>query len=202
MEKKETQEKKDERKNISTSTAVRALINGFVSYSVLIVFIFLTLLIVVSWIINNNKNVIDYDVLKYSLPAIAAFIIFFLVKGICNLSTYDLFKNCKIENDQIEKVSIKMNFFYICCVIFSVCVIIIYLLTRFNNEKTIIQNYSEIYYTNNEPAYAEFKINEMIDTFETEKTNVLIQAIIMECGLIFGIFSLIPTQKNLIKKYN
>ena len=196
MKEKDLQEKKV----ISSKTAIKGLINGFVAYGILVIFIFLSIIISVAWVINNNKNTINYNVLKYSLPAIASILIFFLIRCICKLSTFDLFKKCKIEDNQIETVSTKMNLFFICVIIFSVCIIIFYLLTRFNNTLITLEinNYYSIY----SEDFAEFKSNEILQNFDTEKSDVLIQTLIIEIGLLLGLFSLIPEQKKLIKKYN
>jgi hypothetical protein len=191
-----------EKKEISSKTAVKGLINGFVAYGILILFIFLSLIILVSWGVNNNKENIDYNVLKYTLPVFAAFLIFFLIRGVCKLSTFDLFKKCKIKEDDIEKVSTKMNFFYIICIAFFVFLIIVCLLVRFNNEKITVQSYSDMYYELYDEDFAEYKTTELIEEYETTKSDVIIQTMLLECGLLLGIFSLIPTQKKLIEEYN
>lgn len=201
MEKQEAKEENN-KKNISPKTAVKGLINGFVAYGILIIFIFLSIVIFVAWLINNNKNAVNYDVLKYSLPAIASILIFFLIRCVCKLSTFDLFKKCQIEKEQIEAVSTKMNLFFICSVVFSVCIIIFYLLTRFNNSLITIEKNIDNYYSIYSEDLAEFKTNEILKDFELEKSDVLIQTLIIELGLLSGLFSLIPEQKKLIKKYN
>ena len=124
-----------DKKAIHPRTAVKALINGFVAYGILIIFIFLTITVFTTWIVDNNRDVVNYDVLKYSSPLLAAFLIFFLVRATCHLSTFDLFKNCKIEKEEVDEVCTKMNFFYICLIAFSVAIIIIYMITRFSNER-------------------------------------------------------------------
>ena len=191
----------EEKKSIVPRTAVKGLINGFVAYGILLVFIFLTVVVIVTWAIDNHKSTINYDVLKYILSVIAAFMIFFLVRLDCRLSTFDLFKNCKIEEKEVEGVCTKMNCFYICLVGFSVVAIIIYLMARFNNEKVQITrdliNYNEV-----SSAYAEEKEQELIEEYETNKADTIIQTTIVEMGLLLGIFSLVPTQKKLIEKYN
>ena len=204
QEKKENVEKKiesTEKKSILPRTAVKALINGFVAYGILLIFIFLTITIFTTWIVDNNKSVINYDVLKYTLPLLAAFLIFFLVRANCRLSTYDLFKNCKIDKEEVDKVCSKMNFFYICLVAFSVITIIVYLITRFSNERVQISRDLMIYNQTNS-IYAEEKEQELIEEYETNKANTLVQTLIIEMGLLLGIFSLIPNQKRLIERYN
>ena len=207
-EKKETTEqvekkvqKKLEKKSILPRTAVKALINGFVAYGVLLIFIFLTIAVFTTWLVDNNKNVINYDVLKYSLPLMSSFLIFFMVRATCRLSTYDLFKNCKIEKEELDNVCTKMNFFYICLVAFSVVVIIIYLITRFSNERVQI-NRDLMIYSQTNSVYIEEKESELIKEYESNKADTLIQTLIVEMGLLLGIFSLIPNQRRLIERYN
>ena len=202
----EKQENKQEnknlnKKNIIPKTAVKGLINGFISYGILLIFIFLSIVVVVTWFVNNHMKTIDYNVLKYSLPLIGALLIF-LVRATCRLSTFDLFKKCKIEKDDVNKVCSKMNFFYICVVAFSVVTVLLYLMVKVGNEKVQIARDMMSYYSPSISAYAEKKEQELITKYEEERNDYLIQTIIIEMGLLSGIFSLIPNQKKLIEKYN
>ena len=190
-----------EKKNILPRTAVKALINGFVSYGILLLFIFLSMIVLTVWAVDNNKDVIKYDILKYTLPSIAAFIIFFFVRVTCRLSTFDLFKNCKIEKDEINNVCTKMNFFYICLIGFSVITIIIYLMTKFSNDRVQISRDIMIYSEVNS-VYAQEKESELIYEYEKNKSDIIMETMIVEIGLLLGIFSLIPKQKKLIERYN
>ena len=194
-------EENKEKKSIISRTAIKGLINGFISYGFLLIFIFLSIAVVVTWLVDNNKASINYDVIKYTLPLMGAFLIFFLVRATCRLSTFDLLKKCKIEKDDIDKVCNKMNFFYICIVIFSVITILIYLMARVDNEKVQITR-DLISYSSSIPGYAEKKEQELITKYEEERADFLIQTLIIETGLLLGIFSLIPNQKKLIKRYN
>ncbi|MBR1539714.1 MAG: hypothetical protein IJ629_00760 [Clostridia bacterium] len=197
----EEKKKVVEKKSIVPRTAVKALINGFVAYGILLIFIFLTIAIFTTWLVDNNRNVVNYDVLKYTLPLMAAILIFFLVRGTCRLSTYDLFKNCKIEKKEVDNVCTKMNFFYICLVAFSVATIIIYMITRFSNERIQITR-DLMFYNQSNSIYAEEKEEELIEEYEMNKANTLVQTLIVEMGLLLGIFSLIPNQRRLIERYN
>ncbi len=200
MEEKQ-ENKNEEKKIIVPRTAVKGLINGFVAYGILLIFIFLSIVIVTTWLVDNHKSQIDYNVLKYSLPTLAAFLIFFLVRVNCRLSTFDLFKNCRIQKEEVDKVCGKMNFFYICLVAFSVITIIVYLLTRFGNERSNINRDLAVYRETNS-VYAEEKEEELIKEYEENRSDTLIQTLIVEMGLLLGIFSLIPHQKKLIERYN
>ena len=205
QEKKEKLETKAtvKKKSIIPRTAVKGLINGFVSYGILLVFIFLTIVIFTTWLVENHKDAVDYNTLKYSLPILAAFLIFFLVRATCRLSTFDLFKNCKIDKKDIDSVCNKMNFFYICVVVFSVIVIIMYLIMRFSNEKLMItRELSQYSPSSTVSSYVEEREEELINNYEENKINTLTQTIIIEVGLLLGIFSLIPNQRRLIEQYN
>ena len=199
MEKQEI--KMPKKKSIIPRTAVKGLINGFVAYGILLLFIFLSIAVVITWFIENHKDMIDYNVLKYTIPLLGAFLIFFIVRATCRLSTFDLFKTCKIKKGEVENVCGKMNFFYICVVAFSVITIIFYLITRFSNEKILIvrdlSNYSQ-----SNSYYAREKEEELIENFEANRADTLVQTLIVEMGLLLGIFSLIPNQRRLIERYN
>lgn len=198
---KDKKSEKFEKKRIFPRTAVKALINGFVAYGILVLFIFLTIVVLVTWVVDNNMDKIDYNVLKYSLPLLASFVIFFLVRATCRLSTFDLFKKCKIEKDEVDKVCGKMNFFFVCLVFFSVITIIIYLITRFSNERVQI-NKNLMIYSQSNSFFVENKKQELIEEFEANRSNTLVQTLIIEMGLLLGIFSLIPNQRRLIERYN
>lgn len=191
-----------EKKCIDVKTAVKALINGFIAYGVLITFIFLAVIVFVSWQINQYKEYIDYDTLKYSLPIIAAILAFFLVRLVCRLSTYDLFKKCRIEKEDVDKVATRMNLFFIGCVVFSVILILIILTVRFNNQKINIQQTVDVYYSQYSKSFADYLTLEMISDFQMDRAITLIQVIIVEFGLLFGIFSLTGTQRFFIQRYN
>lgn len=203
-EKEEVVEKKvtsNEKKSIVPRTAVKALINGFVAYGILLIFIFLTIAIFTTWLVDNNREAVNYDVLKYTLPLMAAFLLFFLVRLTCHLSTFDLFKNCKIEKEEVDNVCTKMNFFYICLVAFSVATIVIYMITRFSNERIQIARDIMVYNQANS-VYADEKEQELIEEYEVNRANTIVQTLIVEMGLLLGIFSLIPNQRRLIERYN
>ena len=190
-----------DKKSIYPKTAVKGLINGFVSYGILLAFIFLTITVFITWIVENNRSHINYDVLKYTLPLLASFLIFFLIRATCRLSTYDLFKNCKIEENEKEKVCTKMNFFYLCLIVFFIITIIVYLITRFSNEKIQIQR-ELAFYSQSNSIYAEEKEEELIEAYQEDRCDTLVKTVIVEMGLVLGIFSLIPNQRRLIDRYN
>ena len=201
IEKEEEKVQTPDKKEILPRTAVKALINGFVAYGILLLFIFLTIAIFTTWLIKNNKSAVDYNTLKYTLPLLASFLIFFLVRATCHLSTFDLFKNCKIKKEEIDGVCTKMNFFYVCLIAVSVATIILYMIMRFSNERIQVDR-DLIRYRESNSIIAEEKEAELIQEYEGNRANTLIQTLIIETGLLLGIFSLIPNQRRLINRYN
>ena len=187
---------------ISSNTAIKGLINGFISYGFLIGFIFLIIFLIITNTINNIEGSQNATILQYTIPTITAIIIFFIVRIVCNLSTFDLFKKCKIDKKEISKVSSKMNLFYIIFIVFSLMIIIMNLTLRFKNQRLNIAETQEQYYEIYEKNMADDLTIELIKEYSINKFHTIIHAIIIEFGLFLGTFSLIPTQKNLIEKYN
>ena len=191
-----------EKKHIENRVAVKGLINGFIAYGVLLAFLFISLVVFVSWLLNKYQDSASYHVLKYTLPVFAAFLAFFLIRLICRLSTFDLFKKCKVYKKDEVKISSKMNLFFIGCAIISVVLILLILNVRFNNQKTDIEQTSQEYYADLPDSFAEYLTIEMISDFREDRAVTIIQVVIIEIGLLFGLLSLISTQRKLIERYN
>ena len=193
----------EKKKNIDTKVAVKGLITGFVSYGILIIFLFFTLTIFIAWLIGNNMDAFyNYNLVRYSLTIFGGIILFFFIRLICKLSTIDLLNKCKIKKDDINKISSKMNIFFICFVIFLLIIIVISLLAKFNLQKSEIRLKNAKYHSTLPDEFAETLTNNLIEDYQIQKSHTILQTAILEIGLILGIFSLIPTQKKLIEKYN
>lgn len=193
----------EKKKNIDAKVAVKGLITGFVSYGILIIFLFFTLAIFIAWLIGNNIDAFyNYNLVKYSLTIIGGFILFFFIRLICKLSTIDLLNKCKIKKDDINKVASKMNIFFICFTIFLLIIIITSLLARFNLQKSEIQLKDAKYHSTLPYEFAETLTDSLIKDYQIQKSHTILQTTILEIGVILGIFSLIPTQKRLLEKYN
>ena len=117
-------------------------------------------------------------------------------------NTYNLGKKWKGEKEDVDSISSKMTMFFIGCIIISVILVIAILNVRFYNETINIQETSTSYYSEFTDSFADYLTNELINDFKTEKPIVIIQAIIIEIGIFFGLISLISIQKNLIERYN
>ena len=191
-----------EKKHIDKKVAVKALINGFISYGILLMFLFISLIVVVSWALNKYKDSVSYNILKFTLPVLTAFLAFLLIRLVCRLSTFDLFKKCKVYKKDVNKISSSMNIFFIGCVIVSIILILVTLNVRFSNQKLDIQRSTDEYYSEFSEPFAEYLTLEMISDFRVDRSITIIQTTIIELGLLFGLFSLISTQKKYIERYN
>ena len=206
---KETKSKKtkkvkvtNEKQLISKGTAIKGLINGFLSYAFVLGFIFLIISLIILNLFTNHTTGNLNSTLRFTLPLIASIIIFFMIRWVCDLSTFDLFKKCKIKDEDISKVSSNMNLFYILFIMFSLIVVIFTLTTKFNEEKASIELASEEFYSIHSESFADSLIAEMVEDFAIEKIYSIMYAIIFETAIFLGTLSLIKTQKELIKKYN
>ena len=92
-----------EKKEISTRTTVKAIITGFVSYGIIVTFICLLIIALGNQFLSNYSG-ISGQVLHITVPLIAIIFLYFIIRGICNLSTYDVFKKCKKNTDNYKKI--------------------------------------------------------------------------------------------------
>ena len=191
-----------EKKEIEAKVAVKGLVNGFIAYGFLIFFIVIAAVVFVNWKLNQYQDSVNYEVLEFTLPIIIAFLMYFLIRRICQLSSYDLFKKCRIKQEDIEKVKNKMNLFFIGSAIFFVIVFVLLLTIKFNNEKISIYQTSNNYYSIYSEEFAESLTLDLIYEFQEEKYIFSLQAAIIEIGLLAGLFSLISGQEKFIERYN
>ena len=199
---KEETKKSTKKQIISAGVATKNLINGFVSYSFLIGFIFLIIYLVLMNCLNNFTNNNLPEKLNYTIPAISAIIIFFLIRGICYLSSYDLFKKNKINKKELSIVCSNTNLFYILLVILSIALVTLNLTVRFRNERASLEQQKLQYYEIYEENMADDLLVDAIEEYTTEKHITVIKTLIFELGVVLGLFSLFTHQKNLIEKMN
>lgn len=190
----------NKKKTLNVNSASRGLIIGFLSYGILLAFIFLSLIIFISWKVNQSTQ--NQETVKYIISVCSAFLMFFLIRTACKLCTIDLFRNYKIKIDDISKVTTVMNLFFIMCVIVSIAFSLLFLKTDLNSQKkTLIEN-QQTYYSQYSKEFADYLTENLISEYQLNRFTLLIQMFIVDSGVIFGLFSLITIQKNLIEKYN
>lgn len=190
-----------DKKEISVKTSVKAIITGFVAYGILLGFLAICVKLIINAIINAlpNSNLVT---LSYSLPLLGIFVIYFVIHGLCRLSTYDVFKKCKTNEENIDNISRKMNLFFIICIIFSVVFSIATLslsnTAKYQSIELAKLEYGSVFSND----FTNQLTNSMINDFNKEKTYSLISTTILELGFVVSFFSLIPFQKKMLKLYN
>lgn len=189
------------KKEITVKTSVKAIITGFVAYGIILFFIFSCGYLLVDAIINS-LNIPNKLALSVTLAVIGAIILFFTIHGLCRLSTYDVFKKCKTNPENISKISQKLNLFFLLCVIISLLLSISLLFLKLDSLYKSIQlselQYKQVFSSN----FTKQLTNDMLMEYNQEKINLLLSTIILELGFVTSVFSLIPYQKKTLELYN
>lgn len=190
-----------DKKEISCKTTVKAIITGFVSYGVIIIFLCLLLIAIANYLLGNivTSNVSG---LYITLPLMATLIIYLIAQLLCKLSTYDVFKKCKTNPDNYKRIFKFLTLFFIICIILSIILFLtlLYLNLQFQ-AKTIeytVLKYREIF----SAEHTKMLQDEMIELYNISKINLIRSTIILEIGFTISFLSLIPYQMKMIKKYN
>lgn len=192
---------KEEKKEISLVTTVKAVITGYVAYGILIGFVVYMLGIVVNWCIKSLPNV-DMKVISITVPLLAVFMLYSVVRGVCKLSIHDVFKKCKTNPENLPKAITRLNLFVIIAIVVYVVASISLMIINFSNKQKSIMVSSYRYKTIHSEEFAASLTNEMLEQFEEEKNNTIISTIILELGMTVSLFSVIPLQKKLITEEN
>lgn len=189
-----------EKKEISVRTSVKAIITGFVAYGIILLFLCLLASLFSGAIINSIEN-INKSLIFTIVTVIETIILFFLIRTLCKLSTFDVFKKCTTNPENVDQISKKLTVFFIICAIFFVFVSIFFSIIRNNNEYKSIEivkmQYSQVF----SDDFTEQLTNNILKEFEQEKQISLISTIIVDLGLVISFISLIPYQKEILKKY-
>lgn len=190
-----------EKKEISCRTTIKAIITGFVSYGVITIFVCLLLLAIANHFLENivTSNISG---LYITLPLMASLLIYLFTQLICKLSTYDVFKKCKTNPNNYKRIFKYLTIFFIICIILSIVLFLslLYLNLEFQ-AKTIdytILKYKEIF----SAEHTQMLQDEMINLYNSTKTNLVRSTIILEIGFTISFLALIPYQMKMIKKYN
>lgn len=193
--------KKEDKKEITLGTTVKAVATGYVAYGILIGFIVYIVGIFINWALGLLPNA-NMKVISVTVPLLEAFFLFYIIRCICKLSIHDVFKKCKTNPDNLPKVFTRLNL----CIMIFIAVFVVatigILMINFNSEKQSIVVASYQYKTIHSEEFAAELTNEMLEQFEEEKTNKMIRAVIIELGMVVSLFSVIPLQKKLITEYN
>ena len=192
---------KEEKKEISSKTTVKAIITGYIAYGILVAFLMFVLGVAVNWALSLLPNA-NSKVLSVTIPLIGVILIYFMIHGVCKLSIYDVFKKCKTNPNNLQKIISRMNLFVIICITVDVIASVGILVINFNNQQKAIEIASHKYSNVHSEQFVEELTNDMKNEFNETKTNMLISTVIMELGMVVSWFSVIPLQKKLITEYN
>ena len=196
------------KQKISEKTAVKAIITGYVSYGILISFIFAILIILLAYI--SNKFMLSTNLFCTILTSlIFSFLLYFTIRLICKLSNIDLLRKCKFDKKQEVFVCKRLNLFYLLCTLFFILVIISSLLVRFNTQLSQIEyNYQTKIIDMSKDDYnlaidyaEDYKKNALNDYYKNRETTLIISTIV-ELGLVLSFISLVPYQKKMLDIYN
>lgn len=192
---------KEEKKEITLGTTVKAVITGYVSYGILVGFIVFAISIFINWCLSILPNV-NERVIAITIPLLSIFFLYAIVRGVCKLSIHDVFKKCKTNPENLTKVTSRLNLFVMILIAVFVVGSIGILMINFNNQEQCIIVSSYQYKAIHSPEFAAQLTNEMMNQYAEEKTNAIISTVIIELGMVISLFSVIPLQKKLIEKEN
>lgn len=193
-----------EKKEIGSKTTIKAIITGFVSYGIIAIFIGFIVLMGVSQFLNMYTGRTAAG-LYITIPLMAAIILFFVIHGLCRLSTYDVFKKCKTNPENYKTISKYLNLFFIFCIIFAIilCLTIVYNKLKYQliyiehrRTELMLQHVYPNDYIDNVLA------NEWITTYDNAKINLIRSSVILITGVAISFLSLISFQKKMLEKYN
>lgn len=186
-----------EAKETNYKSILKSNIITFLSYSILISFIFS----LVVFIIKNALSGISNNVLSIILSLISGILIFFILHFICKSSTLESMKKQSMNEENSNIFIKRMTLFFLICIIFSILTCIGYLL--FNNfafSQAITQVYEKYSFVSSELAN---RITEHIyEEYQSSILNKIYSTIIIELSLVISFLSLIPYQKKMLGKFN
>lgn len=190
-----------EKKEITAQTTVRAIITGFASYGIILVFISLLVYAIAENFLSNFEGSSTTG-LYITIPSIAVVLLFLALHLVCKVSTYDVFKKCKTNEENYKKINKFMNIFFIACII-----LVVILFTQLLNLNLKFQlasiDYSLMKYKRVfSEGHIELLHEEMKAQFDASKINLTISTTILSIGTAISFLSLIPYQRKMITKYN
>ena len=193
-----------EKKIISENTAIKAFINGFVSYGFIFAFIIFMSAAFFKWATQGIEFKNDLTI-TISTSILCAIIVYFGILFLCRISTFDVLKKCKLDKEKIKNINKKMTVFFITCAILSFFVCLLIVTTRYQNSTIDLETSANNYYNafkNDNIEIADSFVNELINDFKDDWSRFSISISILEGTILFSCFHLIIYQKKMILLYN
>lgn len=190
-----------DKKEISAKTTVRALITGFVSYGIITIFICLLILALGNTLLKNVSSQ-SAKSLYIIFPLMAIIILYFIIHGLCQLSTYDLFRKCKTKIENYKTINKFMTIFYISCIVICIFIFTSLLFLNLQYQLKSIEyaqyKYKEVF----SDEHIELLTQEMNNAYNESKNNLTISTVLLDLGVSISLLSLISYQRKMIVKYN
>ena len=190
-----------DKKEITAKTTVKAIITGFVSYGIITIFICLLIFAVGDYFLSQFPNN-SVNGLYITLPLIASIFMYFTIHLICRISTFDVFKKCKVDPKNYKAIIKKLNLFFIICIILSVIIFLSLLYLNLEYQLKSIELASVQYKKVFSENHIKILQSEMNNTYQVSKTNLTTSTIILVIGLSISFLSWIPYQRKMILEYN
>lgn len=169
----------------------------FLSYGILVGFIFLVLALAIRYALKNISN----TSLSITLSLITGILLFYLLRFSCKSSTIESFKKAKLSEENQTRFLQKMNLLFTICIIISILICLSYLFINnmlFSNA--IVQAYQNYEFISSE--FTNEVILRINEEYQTSLIGRVSSTVIIELSLVISFFSLIPYQKKLLEKYN
>ena len=196
--------KKAKGTKISSKAVTKGLAIGFLSYGLLISFIY-CVFIAILYSYYQSASITQANPLLFSF-FIALLIgagIVILNYGVCKLSSIDVLKKAKLSNHIIKKSSSSMGTFFL-----SMMVIVV-LFLNYSLLMTIITEKNALMYTKLElstsdcsDTTAEAIFQKEVASYELGKKATIIRTLVIEFSFIISYITLMPYQEKMLQKYN
>lgn len=169
----------------------------FLSYTILIGFIFILLTFFIKSALQNISNTL----LSITLSLISGILIFNLLHFISKSSTLESFKKVNLNEKEEKNFIQKMNLFFVSCALISVLVCITFwAIDYFIFSNAIEQAYEKYAFISYE--FADKVANYIREEYQHSFLSKISSTIIIQLSLVTSFLSLIPYQKKLLSKYN
>ena len=192
---------KDIRKEISERTTIKAIITSYVCYGLITFFLYNLLKSSISSALISSINN-NLPILGYVVPTMFGIITLCIIHLLCRFSTFDVFKNCKMDTDKTDYVMKNLKIFFVIVILASIFYSFTSLFISVNLDSQSVQmstmEYSKIF----SPEHSKLLIDEMINDFNKFRDYAFKDAFISEIFFIIGFISLSSFQRKMIETYN
>ncbi len=190
-----------ELKDISLGTAVKAIITGFIAYGIIFAFLFS---VTYSFTAMGFFEVAGGRTIELTiiLSIIFGIILFYLLKWLCRLSTYDVLKKCRVSQDDIDGIAKCLDVFFLVVIILFIASTMLYLFLNLAVSYQSIRIASTQYETVFSDGMVEKLTLEMLEDFHLSSRCSIYSTIIFDVAFVLGMSFLPRYQRKMIDLYN